>query len=499
MTMTRDTDVRRARAAAVGFGRIALMACSATAAAADTCIDAKHESATAAASLSSQRLLQALLETNGVPGMGAAVGQGGEVLWTGCAGYRDLEAQTPVRRDTVFRLASVSKLIAATAAAKLAEQGRLDLDAPVGETLDGLPPAWRAPTPRQLAAHISGAPHYIDEDFEALGHTHFPTGRDAVGYVSDRALLSKPGTAYHYSSWGYTLLGAVVEAGSGQHVLDYVREQVTPGLAIDADGSFGPSRESLLYDIENGAARQIPRTDMSYTWGGGGFAATPEALVRFGGRLMAHRIVSAETWQAMLQPTLLADGRPVRDRDYALGLGWRVGVDSEGARIAHHAGVTEGARSALVLWPGEDVAVSVVSNASWVSSIELTARVLAAPFRAPPPGLVANACPASGRMAASLKGETFEVEVNFGLEKGRCVGEIKSADPLRAHFKSAYQWPDQRLRIIAMQADGGLARAGLATPHGLYDLRANAPGRWSAAFGSSATLELATIDAAAGR
>jgi CubicO group peptidase (beta-lactamase class C family) len=498
MTMNRDKDVGRARAVLAGCGLCALMAFTAAVRAADTCNVSGADSTTSAASLTAQRLLQALISTNGVPGMGAALGQGDQVLWTGCAGYRDLEAEAPVRRDTVFRLASVSKLIAATAAAKLSEEGRLDLDAPVGETLDWLPPAWRAPTPRQLAAHIAGAPHYIAEDFSALGDTHFATGRDAVGHFSDRALLSPPGTAYHYSSWGYTVLGTVIEARSGLHFLDYLRAQVILGLAIDADGS-SPSQESALYDIDRGPARRIPRTDMSYTWGGGGLAATPEALVHFGSRLMAEGIVSGETWQAMLQPARLADGAPVRDRDYEVGLGWRVGTDADGVRIAHHAGVTAGARSVLLLWPGERIAVSVLSNASWISSIESTAQVLAAPFRAAPAGLVANACPVSGRMSASLKGETFEVDAGFRLEEGRCVGEIEAAEPLRAHFKSAYQWPDQRLSVIAMDADGRLARAGLATPYGLYDLRATGPGRWSAALGSSVTLELVMIGAEAGQ
>lgn len=496
--MKRDTDVRRARAVLAGCGLCALMGFTAAVQADDTCNESGADSTTSAASLTAQQLLQALISTNGVPGMGAAVGQGDQVLWTGCAGFRDVEAEAPVRRDTVFRLASVSKLLAATAAAKLAEDGLLDLDAPAGETLEWLPPAWRAPTPRQLAAHIAGAPHYIAEDFSRLGDTHFATGRDAVGYFSDRALLSPPGTAYHYSSWGYTVLGAVIEARSGLHFLDYVRRHVTRDLAIDADSSR-PSQESALYDIERGPARRIPRTDMSYTWGGGGLAATPEALVRFGSRLMAEGIVSGEAWQAMLQPARLADGAPVRDRDYEVGLGWRVGTDADGARIAHHAGVTAGARSVLLLWPGELIAVSVLSNASWISSIESTAQVLAAPFRPAPAGLVANACPVSGRMSASLKGETFEAVADFRLEEGRCVGEIAAAEPLRTHFKGAYPWPDQRLRVIAMEADGHLVRAGLATPYGLYELRAAGRGRWSAALGSNASLELVMTDVEAGQ
>lgn len=107
---------------------IALFFLAAPSKAADTC-DAP---ATDEAAATAQRILQALIDTNAVPGMGAAVWRNGRVVWTGCAGLRDVEARKPVRRDTVFRLASVSKIIAATAVAKLAEEGRLDIDAPVG-------------------------------------------------------------------------------------------------------------------------------------------------------------------------------------------------------------------------------------------------------------------------------------------------------------------------------------------------------------------------------
>ena len=465
---------------------LALLATALPTMAADTCSTAPAD----AASTTSQRLLQALVETNGVPGMGAAVWRDGRVAWTGCAGLRDVEARAPVRRDTVFRLASVSKVIATTAAAKLIEDGRLDIDAPVGATLPWLTPAWSQVTVRQLAAHISGAPHYAGNDLQVLGKVRYPTAREAVGYFSDRALLSTPGTKYSYSSWGYTLIGAMIEARSGQHFLNYVRQHVTDGLAILADGDAPSAQASVLYDIEHGPARRVPPTDMSYTWPGGGLAGTPEALATFGGRLLDHRIVGAARWEAMLQPTLLADGTPVHERDYDVGFGWRVGRDADGNRIAHHAGTTTGARSVLLLWPGQDTAVGVLSNAMWVSAIEPTAELLAAPFRTPPASLTAAACPTGARLAGTLKDERFELDATFRLEHGRCMGEFVAPEPLRDFFSSAYAWPEHRLRIVALADDGTLSRAALATPYGLYDLRAVRDGEWTVSLNATSTLTL---------
>lgn len=466
---------------------IALLFLAAPSKAADTC-DAP---ATDEAAATAQRMLQAMIDTNAVPGMGAAVWRNGRVVWTGCAGLRDVEARKPVRRDTVFRLASVSKVITATAVAKLAEEGRLDIDAPVGGVLPWLPKPWSPVTARQLASHTSGAPHYSGNDLDVLGRVRYPTARDAVGIFSGRALLSAPGASYSYSSWGYTLLGAVIEAISGEHFLHYVKRQVTDGLAIDADGEATAENASQLYAIEGGAIVHMPRTDMSYIWPAGGLAATPEALAQFGGRVLEHRIVGAARWQAMQQPALLASGEPARERDYEVGFGWRLGRDAGGDRIAHHAGITIGARSMLMLWPGEDTAASVLSNALWVSSMEPTTQLLAAPFRPRPAGLVMADCPASGRMAGALKNVRFDLEATFRLERGRCVGELAASAPLREYFAKATAWPSRSLRIVALTSDGTLSRAALATPFGLYELRALAAGRWSATLSAGATLELA--------
>lgn len=83
----------------------------------------------------SQRMLGDLAAVSGVPGIGAAIWRKDRIVWRGSSGMRDVERGLPVTADTIFRLASVSKLLAATAAAKLAEQGRLDLDAPVTAAL----------------------------------------------------------------------------------------------------------------------------------------------------------------------------------------------------------------------------------------------------------------------------------------------------------------------------------------------------------------------------
>ena len=283
-----------------------------------------------------ERMLTELTEISGVPGLGAAVWSNGKVVWHGSAGYRDLDRMLPVTNKTVFRLASVSKLLAVTAAAKLADEGKLDLDAPVASTLPWLKNAWPAITPRQLAAHTAGLPHYQAQD-ATRGSQHFASDRDAVGIFSERALLAPPGQAYSYSSWGYTLIGALVEQAGGMTFPDYVTTKLTPGLAIMRDPTdSGHPDAATAYEWTDTGLRRAPPHDFSYTWAGGGMAASPDGIVRFGGAMLEDRIVSKASFDRLLVPIVLNDGKLAGERDFSVGFGWRNGTDSQGKPIAFH-------------------------------------------------------------------------------------------------------------------------------------------------------------------
>ncbi len=440
----------------------------------------------------SQRMLDDLVAVSGVPGFGAAVWRDDRIVWRGSAGLRDVEGGLPVTADTIFRLASVSKLLAATAAAKLAEQGRLDLDAPVTSVLPWLRNDWAPMNARQLAAHISGLPHYAPQDFTNLGQTHYPTSRAAVAIFEAQPQIGAPGAGYSYSSWGYTLLGAMVEEQAGMLFPDYVTREVTPGLAVMRDVADGPNENAARpYEFTARQAGRARPNDFSYTWGGGGMAATPSALATFGGLMTQDRIVRAATFDMMLRPVRLNDGNEVSDREFKLGFGWRLGTDADGGAIAHHAGNATGARSALVLWRAEKTAVSLLSNASWVSAIEGSAQMLAAPHRATPANLVAAACPVSAqRYSGTFNGEAVSGTARFASENGLCVGRIEATGALKAMLDGGMQSADGELRVVAIDPAGGLSRAGLVTPYGIYDLRAQAGGGFRAPFSATRTLEI---------
>lgn len=426
-----------------------------------------------------QALLDALREASGVPGMSASVWQDGKLRWQGVSGLRDVEQKLPVRIDTRFRLASASKPFAAVAVAQLKAQGKLGVDKPVGALLPELDPALTALTPRLLAAHLSGMPHYEGRD-GGRGGTHHATARDSLSHLKGRQLQSAPGSRYHYSSWGYTLLAASAEAASGKPYLELLATQVAPGLAIGPDETGKSPAMTQAYAFGWGGLQHAPAHDFSYSWGGAGLAASAPALAEWGSRLLQGRVVDAATRDWMWQPVRDNAGQPVGERGFKMGFGWRLDSDAEGRKTVHHAGSTLGARSVLLLWPqegqGGGTSVSLLSNAMWTSSIERSAELLSTPLRPPVPGLAAQACPLkSSRFDGDLDGAALQGKASFRRDAdGLCRGELSLPEALAKVVNPGPQPAADKLVVIGLQDD--MARAALVTPIGLADWRAQADG-----------------------
>lgn len=456
---------------------------------APTSADARPADRSAHAERTAARILTELHTLSGVPGMGAAVARDGQVVWSGQAGYRDLGNKLPVTPTTRFRFASVSKVFAATAAARLRQDGKLDVDAPVTTLLPWLRVEWPAMTPRQLAAHISGLPHYQDVDASRGGVRH-AGARDAVALFAGRPLIAPPGTRYSYSSWGYTLLDAVVAERSGMRYLDYLSKTLTPGLAIGADvtGAGNPDA-SRAYVMTDGQPVEAPPHDYSYSWGGAGLGGTPDALAQWGGRLLRGDYVSPQTLAWMAEPTRLNDGSVVRDEDYTLGFGWRTMPDLDGHALMHHAGVTLGARSAVVLVPRQRIAISLLANAMWVAAIERSALTIAASLR-PAPALPARACPVSAvRYSGRFGDAAVTGTARFAVEDGLCTATLSADNALGAWLQSVSKRSVPAVRIIGIDSGNGLNRAALVTPIGAYEARPQADG-YVAMFGATRKLTI---------
>src|SRR5688572_18800923 len=194
------------------------------------------ESVSPALRLEIEKLVAEEMTRQGIPGLSLALAADGVPRGSYAFGIADVENQVPVKPETMFRLASISKPVTAVAALQLWEQGSLDLDAPVQRYIPTFPRKPWTVTPRQLLGHLGGVRHYTTID-EVESTRHYFDVLSPLQIFQDDPLAAEPGTRYHYTTYGYALLGAVVEAAAAKRFVDHLKMRVfaTAGMASTRD------------------------------------------------------------------------------------------------------------------------------------------------------------------------------------------------------------------------------------------------------------------------
>jgi CubicO group peptidase (beta-lactamase class C family) len=222
-----------------------------------------------------------------------------------------------------------------------------------------------------------------------------------VALFADDTLVVPPGTRWSYSSPGYNLLGAVIQAAAGMRFEDYVAQVAITPLGLRDTGfddvrRVNPhrARRYAYYDPHTFAedtARvfRVPEWDYSHNMAGGNMYATAEDLARFGRALVRPGLLS----QASLD--LLAARSPRDTAGPVMNFGWFVRPVSAGPRRIHINGSNAGLQSAVYVYPDQDLVVVVLANAHGVGArsgemvVELperlAARCLGSPPAPPPP------------------------------------------------------------------------------------------------------------------
>jgi CubicO group peptidase (beta-lactamase class C family) len=241
------------------------------------------------------------------------------VIYQGAFGVADIDQAKPLKLDSLFRIASMTKAVTSTAAMQLIEQGRFALDDPVEkyfpefaklplfESFDPATGAYRlkpASTPvtvRHLFTHTSGLGYpftsAILRDFKPRAGENYPVG----------PLLFEPGTRWHYGT-STDWLGRLVEKVSGLSLEDYFRQKLFTPLAMPDTFYFVPKdQEARLVTVDRrrpdgSLVKEAPQPPTSgFTpVGGGGLSSTASDYIRFtrmilnGGALDGARVLSAD-------------------------------------------------------------------------------------------------------------------------------------------------------------------------------------------------------------
>src|SRR5260370_32026346 len=328
--------------------------------------------------LESEKAVSSFMSANSVPGIGAAVVLEGEPVWSAGFGMADLEDSAPATSSTLLRLGSISKPITATAILQLWERGKLDLDAPVQKYCPAFPRKESPITSRQLLGHLGGIRHYNSDgkgDIPDGSARHFASMEESLQIFEADPLVAKPGTKFNYSTYGYTLLGCVLEGAASQKYLDFVRENIfkPAGMAqTQADDFFAviPHRTRWYHKDKSGIVRNAGVLDSSYKIPGGGLISSADDMACFEAAILADKLVQRSTRDLMwtiLKPT---EGQPSR---YALG--WFV-AEKFGLRTAGHTGGQQGTDTAFLIVPQRRAAVVALAHMDYVNTNLLADEIL---------------------------------------------------------------------------------------------------------------------------
>jgi len=310
------------------------------------------------------------LKATNIPGAAVAVVIGDRVVFAKGFGVSDIETGTPVNPDTLFRIASTTKMLTAAAAVALAQQGKLELNAPIGKYLP-LSPKLASVTMNQLLSHTAGI-----RDGASFNGPHDDSAlANFVRSWTDDYLVAEPGEIFSYSNLGYVLAARVLEEVIGKPFADVMndvlfrplgmrRTTLRPIMAMTYPLAQG-------HDILSGQTNPTivrPFADDSRYWANGGVFTSVLDFARFAiaivnrGKIEGQQALSPTVIAKLSTPYVDTPGGNADERPrYAYGLNVR---DYRGVRVLQHGGLRVGFGSLVRMVPEYHFAVIVLTNKS---------------------------------------------------------------------------------------------------------------------------------------
>lgn len=333
-------------------------------------------------------ILEAFHAGHRVPGLSVGIVKDGRIVYAKGFGATAPSDGAKVTAETTYRLASVTKPFTSVAVLQLAGSGALGLDDPAGRHCPPFHGQEDAPTVRQLLAHQGGLRHTTDrEDTTITGEEPLA---ESVRRIAGEERAYPPGEEARYSSWGYAVLGCVIEEVTGQRYVDYLAEHVFDPAGMTATVQDRPDFDGLGFSpgwrVRDGELVPSAVVDTRFKVSASGLISSVVDLSRFAVALYEGSLLGPEATRELFEAQATADGDTTR---YTLG--WIVpeGPGASGGLL--YGGSMEGSTALVFLLPDRCYALSILTNRErFVPQVApLVRRVTMAV--GPTPG--ASACP----------------------------------------------------------------------------------------------------------
>jgi serine beta-lactamase-like protein LACTB, mitochondrial len=339
-----------------------------------------------------QEIVRAAVAEQNLPGVSVAVGVGDEIVWAEGFGWADLETREPVTPGLRFRIGTASTSLTSAGVGLLLEEGRLNLDEAIQTRVPEFPTKEWPITLRQLMGHVAGLRN-DGGDEGPLYSAHCEQPVDALGYFAEDALRFEPGTQYHYSSYGWILASAAVEAAAGEPFFTFMQEEVFEPLGMHdtiADDAKVDvtSEDSTPVPIPGQATAYFPKfaadprygpdlmrpANYSCYAGASAFLSTPSDLVRFAMAIASGKLLRPATVESLQTTQRLPSGD-----ETGYGLGWDIETVELAGKptrwVGHDGTILGGMVSSLMTFPEHELVVSVMSNTSYAGTDVLALKI----------------------------------------------------------------------------------------------------------------------------
>lgn len=288
----------------------------------------------------------------------------GKILLADAWGVADREHNKKVTLDTQFRMGSMNKMFTAIAALQLVDKGKFSLDRAIADYWSDYPNLELAKkvTIRDLLNNTAGTGDIFTTEFNEH-RLEIRTLGDYVKLYGIRAPEFVPGSQFRYSNYGYVLLGALVEKGSGMSYYDYVREFIFRPAGMTHTDSLPevdnvPDRAPGYLPGENGWELNTETLPWRGTPAGGGYSTVGD-LYSFAQALRDGKLVGRKLLE-------MATKEEFSNSHY--GFGFQVDEDYFG-----HSGAAPGINGELRIYPKSDYIVVVLSNLEPPAAMRLAA------------------------------------------------------------------------------------------------------------------------------
>lgn len=298
------------------------------------------------------RFFEEKMAAENIPGISAAVVKADGSTWMRGFGMADLEQETGATPETVYEIASVTKLFTTTAVLRLAQAGKIKLEERLARYLPHLPKAWHAVTIQHVLSHQSGLPSYTDTEIYWETTRLDISQETLLSYVNQKRLLAEPTAQYRYDNTGFYLLGHLIEAVTGEAYDTFLEAEVLQPLGMACTRANDPytivknRAHGYSYDDAQQCICHKPYYSVTGTYSAGVLLSSVADLAKFAGALYSDILLAPEWRRAWWTPKPSRAGNE-RRLDFSVGLGWFI-VDHPHGRFAGHNGGVVGFASAFL-------------------------------------------------------------------------------------------------------------------------------------------------------